>query len=46
MQEVVTIHGKFLKVCLPVAQTECSHMGKANLPENAAPVKQCQADSK
>jgi len=46
MQEVVTTHEKFLKVCLPVAQAECSHMGKANLPENAASAKQCQADSK
>jgi len=46
MQEVVTIHRKFLKVCLPVALVESSHMGKANLPENAASAKQCQVDSK
>jgi len=29
MQEVVTIHEKFLKVCLPVVLAVCSHMGKA-----------------
>jgi len=46
MQEVVTIHEKFLKVCLAVALAESSHMGKANLPENAASAKQCQVDSK
>jgi len=39
MQEVVTIHEKFLKMCLPVALAEFSHMGKANLPENAASAK-------
>jgi len=46
MQEAVTIHEKFLKVSLPVALAESSHMGKANLPENAASAKQCQVHSK
>jgi len=46
MQEVVTIHKKFLKVCPPVTLAECSHVWKENLPENAASAKQFQEDSK
>ena len=41
-------HEKFLEVYLITCQshlTECSHKGKANLPENAASAKQFQEDA-
>jgi len=36
---------RFLKCTCQSRLTECSHMGKANLPENAAVAKQCQVVS-
>ena len=43
MQEVITRHERFLKCTCQSRLTECSHMGKANLPKNTAMAKQCHA---
>jgi len=46
MQEVAAIYMKsFLKCACQSRLTECSHLGKATLPENAALAKQCQVVS-
>jgi len=43
MQEVVSPYMKsFLKCTCQSRLTECPHMGKADLPENAASAKQCK----